>query len=268
MDPTSDVIPVLSDITAEVDEILRKYFNSANFTVSIKPDETPVTTADIHAQRVIISRLKNAFPKIPVIGEEQPEAKNKQVKKGLYFVIDPLDGTVNFAMHFPVFAVSIGLYDGNTPVAGVVSYPSGNELYTAVRGRGAYYNGTRITNTAPHRATSIADSTISGFVKHLEPDLIDKIIDNIIIKSHHYRSIGAAALEFCWLATGRIDGMVSAHLRMWDIAAGGLILEEAGGKWSRFDGLKPTFPTLESSRICSANTPELHRLMLREIQAP
>jgi myo-inositol-1(or 4)-monophosphatase len=262
----SEVIPVLTDIEAEVDEILRSYFYSGNFNVRFKEDQTPVTTADAHAQRVIITRLKQAFPKIPVVGEERAEAINRRVKSGYYFIIDPLDGTMNFTMRFPVFAVSIGLYRNNTPVAGAVSYPLVKETYTAVRGRGAYYNGTLITSMHPHRAIDLQDATVSGFIKSLDPGTQRKVMDGIIMRSRHHRSIGAAALELCWQAIGRVDCMISAHLKMWDMAAGALVLEEAGGRWSQFNGKTPVFPSLESYRICSANTPELHRRILDSLR--
>lgn len=191
-----------------------------------------VTEADLRAERYIIDELKKRFPDHAILAEES----GGQRGDGPLWAIDPIDGTTNYAHGFPVYAVSIGLFIEERPVAGVVYDPNLNELFAAVKGDGA------TMNSRPIHVSDVAalDQALlaTGFPYTLRKDHERVMRDfvNVSLVCQGVRRAGAASIDLCALACGRFDGFWEVGLRPWDTAAAGLIVEEAGGILSKHDG--------------------------------
>ncbi len=192
-----------------------------------------VTDFDRRAQEVIFKRLSEAFPGHGFLAEEelsQPAAKD------FLWIIDPLDGTTNYAHRFPVFCVSIGLKFQERIVLGVVYDPNRDEMFVALAGKGARLNGKRI------RVSSVDDLNRSLLATGFPYDIRESPVNNVdhfndfIVRAQAVRRCGSAALDLCYVACGRFDGFWELKLKPWDMAAGALMVHEAGGRISDFDG--------------------------------
>ncbi len=193
-----------------------------------------VTDADRAAEAVIVARVRTAFPDHRLIGEEGSRGDPGQAGSPWGWVIDPLDGTTNYAHRYPHFAVSLGLEHGGTPVLGVVYDPMRDELFVGEAGGGATLNG------APIRVSAEADLTrallATGF--SYDPALREEaevIWRELLFRAQGVRRDGSAALDLCWVAAGRLDGFYERPLQPWDMG-GSVIVTEAGGTIGRFDG--------------------------------
>lgn len=233
-------------------KLLKENFGkTSTYNVSVKHDRSLVTRVDGESQALVMSHLKQQFPDVPFIAEEQEKRVNASVKKdGYYFVIDPLDGTASFVIGLPFFCVSIALCKGTKTVAGVLVDPNHNEEFTALAGGGAYLNGNKIAVTKRQKLEELYLN-----VNHTKfgQERFDRINENILRKIKRYHKLGSLCLEVAYVAAGRLDGTINNDLSMWDIAAAGLILEEAGGKWTLLDGNKPQFPVFEKLDIVATN---------------
>jgi len=233
-------------------KLLKENFgNFDSYNVSVKNDRSLVTRVDSESQVLIINYLKKQFPEIPFVAEEQDRQTNSQVDSdGYYFVIDPLDGTASFVMGVPFFCTSIALCKGNDTLTGVLVDPNHNEEFTAVAGAGAFVNGRKMSVT---KRGKIEELYLN--VNHTKFDQVkfDNINRNILRKIKRFHKFGSLCLEVAYVAAGRLDGTINNDLSMWDIAAAGLIVEEAGGRWTLLDGSKPRFPVFEKMDICATN---------------
>lgn len=194
-----------------------------------------VTDSDIGSEQLIINSLKKAFPKHKILAEES-SGLYKPSKKGYRWLIDPLDGTTNFAHGYPVFSVSIALEYNGKIILGVVYNPLLNELFTAQLGKGAYLNSNKIHIS---KTESLSESLLAtGFPYDIRHDSKTnlKYFVAFQLKSQNIRRAGSAALDLCYTACGRFDGFWELKLKPWDTAAGYLILKEAGGKITDFCG--------------------------------
>jgi myo-inositol-1(or 4)-monophosphatase len=196
----------------------------------------PVSDADRDAEAVILRLLHAERPDDAVLGEEGTSAAGTS---GLRWVIDPLDGTVNFLYAQPAFAVSIACEDEHGTLVGVVHQPLSGETFTAVRGRGAFVDGRRI---AVNRPDSLALALIAtGFsYEHARRALQGQIAARLLPQVRDLRRAGSAALDLAWVACGRLDGYYEHGLNEWDWAGGALLVREAGGALRRLpaaDGL-------------------------------
>jgi myo-inositol-1(or 4)-monophosphatase len=205
----------------------------AGFTVKHKGVVNLVTEADLEAEEIIVSRIRRAFPTHSIMAEE----KHSNASEGEFFwIIDPLDGTTNYAHGFPVFSVSIGLQAGGELEWGAVYNPFLDELYTARRGAGASCNEDSI-----HVSTvkSLGESLLAtGFPYDIQTHPKNNL-DNFCAFAPRVQGIrrcGSAALDFCAVASGRFDGFWEIKLNPWDCAAGYLIVREAGGVVTNFSG--------------------------------
>jgi myo-inositol-1(or 4)-monophosphatase len=184
------------------------------------------------AEREIIRELKRAYPDYAILGEES----GAQGKGRYTFVIDPLDGTSNFLRGIPHFCVSIALVDHGEPTDAVVYDPLRNELFTASRGSGAVLNDRRLRLNGQRELPGAL--LLSGFSprerKRVGPQL--KCIEMLLQDAEDVRRSGSAALDLAWVAAGRADGYVEAGVKAWDIAAGVLLVREAGGRVCDFKG--------------------------------
>ena len=216
------------DTAKRAGEVLHSYFESS-LTRETKDDTSCVTVADREAERVIVERIVAAYPEHGILGEEgtriNPDAEYQ-------WVIDPLDGTANFASGIPIFAVSIALTRGGESVLGVVYNPITNALYVAEKGRGAEYNGKPIHVSEETETTGLVTYGYGPAHK----DRFERIFVEARKRFKSHRILGSTALELCFLARGGTEGLVCLGLHPWDYAAAALILTEAGGIVTEPDG--------------------------------
>ena len=199
-----------------------------------------VTAADVRSEHAITTRMREAFPNHLIIGEELGEQKARSGEARYRWYIDPLDGTTNFAHGFPVFAVSLGLLDGEQPLAGVVYNPVLDEMFTAIRGRGAQMNGEPIrVSPVKHLSESLLGTGFPTRKRSANPNI--RYYWEYTLRSHGVRRAGAAALDLCSVACGRFEAFWEFGLKPWDTAAGMLLVEEAGGRVTDFQE-KPYHP--------------------------
>jgi myo-inositol-1(or 4)-monophosphatase len=214
-----------------------------------------VTEVDERSQRIIIQHLAEAFPDYGFLAEEDTEGARAAASRR--WIIDPIDGTTNFTHGVPPYAVSIALTDGDDIVVGVVLEVVSGELFTAVRGRGSFLNGERMHVSTVGDLTSSLIST--GFpyraVDHLDAYL--EVLGAFMFRCQGVRRHGSASIDLAYLAAGRFDGFFETGLMPWDVAAGVLLIREAGGCVSRFSGEgDPVF-----SRQILASNGRIHEAM-------
>jgi len=191
--------------------LIRDFGELEKLQVSKKGPTDFVSNADIKAEKIIIEELKKARPNYSIISEENGIEKNKD--KSNTWIIDPIDGTINFLHGIPHFAISIALQFNNEIVSGLIFDPIKNELFYAEKNNGAFFNNQRIRVSKKNNINECLFAI--GKIKN-EPDLI-------------YRRSGCAALDMAYVASGRYDGYFQNNLNLWDIAAGIIIIKEAGG---------------------------------------
>lgn len=202
-------------------------------SIELKGDKDLVTEVDRESERLIVQQLLNRFPHHSILAEE---GSCPHRESPLCWVIDPLDGTTNFAHGFPWFCVSIALEAEGELVVGVIFNPIHDELFTATRGGGAFLNGRplQVSGRSPLKETLLA----TGFPYDCATDPANNF-DNFMAFQRTARGIrraGAAALDLAGVAAGRLDGFWELKLKPWDVAAGVLMVREAGGMVSGFDG--------------------------------
>jgi len=190
-----------------------------------------VTEYDERCERLIIDRLKAAFPDSGFLGEEGGSANEGA---SLQWVIDPLDGTVNFAHGIPIFCVSIAAVVDGVILAGVIAAPMVNEVFTVARGHGAFLNGKRLHVSSTDMVK--ASILVTGFPYNVStnPDHCIEQFTALVQQGIPIRRLGSAALDLAYVAAGRFDGYWEVSLHPWDMAAGVLLVMEAGGKVSHY----------------------------------
>ena len=212
--------------------LLRNRFRG-RLTVSTKSDRSDlVTQVDRASERLIVKRLRAAFPDHDIIAEEE---EHRRTDSPWRWYVDPLDGTVNYVHALPVFAVSIALACRGEVQVGVVYQPVLDEMFTAVRGKGARLNGRRLRVT---RTKRLRDGFLVTGFPYFDSGRTDNLryLSAFMTRTRAIRRLGSAALDLCYVARGIFDGFWEFGLGAWDIAAGMLICEEAGGRVTRFDG--------------------------------
>lgn len=241
-------------IAREAGALLRRYYEKG-VTAEFKSEVDIVTEADRESEKLITERLRAAFPEHGIFGEE---GARERLGAEYRWYVDPLDGTTNFAHGFPYFCVSLGLErrapglqedaDGEI-VAGVIYEPLRDELFHAERGKGAWLNGRRFYTS---KCTQLQEALLAtGFPsrkRHESPNI--HFYHELTLRTHGLRRAGAAAMDLAYTACGRLDGYWEFNLNPWDTAAGFLLVEEAGGEMTRFDGSKFQ---LDSREILATN---------------
>lgn len=214
-----------------------------------------VTDADHASEEAILRIIRRAFPRHSVQAEESSPGA---VASGPHWLIDPLDGTVNYLHGFPVFAVSIALVQKGRLEVGVIYDPLHEELFTARRGKGAFLNGRRIRVSACAGFEQALLATGFPFRARGKMEMYLKSFRGVFLKTGSIRRAGSAAIDLAYTACGRLDGFWEMSLSPWDMAAGALLIEEAGGKVSDFFG-QPDF--LKNGHILAGN-PVMHRKLV------
>jgi myo-inositol-1(or 4)-monophosphatase len=216
--------------------ILAEKFGRSALEISNKGDIDLVTEADLAAERFIIERIKSYYPRHAILAEESDASGIKHEGAGEYkWIIDPLDGTTNYAHGYPAFCVSIALERDGRIELGVIYDPLRDEMFSAERGEGATLNGRRIHVSEVEELNNAMLCT--GFPYNVrELDDFARHFYNFIMNAQGVRRDGTAALDMAYVACGRFDGFWEEGLRPWDVAAGVLLIEEAGGRVSYYDG--------------------------------
>jgi myo-inositol-1(or 4)-monophosphatase len=203
--------------------------------ISNKSEIDLVTESDLASERLIIERIKTYYPRHSILAEESGATNPHDHQSDWRWIIDPLDGTTNYAHGYPCFCVSIGLEHKGRMEIGVVYDPLRDEMFAAERGQGASLNGRRI-NVSRTRSLSSA-LLCTGFPYDVrERSEFARHFSNFIMHAQGVRRDGAAALDLAYVAAGRFDGFWEEGLKPWDVAAGALIIEEAGGRISKYRG--------------------------------
>jgi myo-inositol-1(or 4)-monophosphatase len=206
-------------------------------TIDFKGDVDLVTDVDRASEELIADRLGELFPSIRFVGEEESSLQAAAVIQGSEYswIVDPLDGTTNYAHGYPHFAVSIALEGGGMPLLGVVYDPMRNELFVAERGRGAMLNDEPIS--VSKTATVLRSLLATGFAYEIDQrEENSRLWSAFLPISQGIRRDGAAALNLCYVAAGRLDGYWERPVQPWDVVAGALLVEEAGGRISGYGG--------------------------------
>jgi myo-inositol-1(or 4)-monophosphatase len=213
----------LKESIGKVLEVERKFGQETNL----------VTQIDKKAEGIIISMIRSKYPDHDFLAEESGSHNKKSEYR---WVIDPLDGTLNFTHGVPIFSVSIAIEERGTVIAGVVYDPSSGELFTAEKGKGAFLNKKPIRVSKVD--TLIESLLVTGFPYTIQdnPDNAVQHFVNLLMKAQGVRRLGSAAIDLCYVACGRFDGFWEVSLSPWDMAAGILLVEEAGGRFTDFNG--------------------------------
>ena len=192
--------------------LIRDFGEVEKLQVSKKGPSDFVTNADIKAEKIIIEELKKARPNYSIVSEENGIEKNKDDSN--FWIIDPIDGTINFLHGIPHFAISIALMSENEIVSGLIYDPIKDEIFYAEKNNGAFFNNQRIRVTKKNDLNECLFATGGKIIKNFELN---------------YRKSGCAALDMAYVASGRYDGYFQENLNLWDIAAGIILIKEAGG---------------------------------------
>ncbi len=256
-EPASEFVSAIEPIAREAGELLMGYF-ARHVTIEYKGDADLVTAADRASEALIIDRLQARFPRHDVMGEEGARRETGSEYK---WYVDPLDGTTNFAHGFPVFCISMGLEHKGQLIAGVVYDPTRGEMFAAEKGSGAYLNQRRIHVSKTARLPeSLLATGFPSHKRHKNPNI--HFYHQITLRTHGVRRAGSAALDLASVASGRFDGFWEFNLNPWDLAAGVLLVEEAGGQVTGFFGQ----PFRLQDRDVVASNGLIHADLLREFK--
>ena len=227
----SELLARMTAISREAGRLIMTYFER-RIGYEYKGDVDLVTEADRASEKLIVERIRQHFPSHDIVGEE---GTRKDTGSDYRWYVDPLDGTTNFAHGYPVFCVSLGVEGTDGIVAGVLYDPTRDELFAAEKGSGASLNGRpiQVSNTKK-LSESLLATGFPSHKRHKNPNI--HFYHQLTLRSHGLRRAGSAALDLANVASGRYDGFWEFNLNPWDTAAGVLLVTEAGGLVSRFDG--------------------------------
>ena len=261
--PRSAILNVMVQAAMKAGRSLARDFGEVqNLQVSLKGPGDFVSQADHRAEAIVHAELSKARPDYAFLMEERGEIAGADGQHR--FLVDPLDGTTNFLHGIPIFAVSIGLERQGQLIAGVIYNPAMDELYTAERGGGAFLNDRRMRVAARRK---LSDSVIGTGIPHLGRgehgrSLIE--LRHVMAEAAGIRRLGAASLDLAYVAAGRLDGFWERSLSPWDMAAGILMIREAGGFVTDADGGQAMFDT---GTIVGGNE-TIQGLVVKALQKP
>lgn len=221
-----------------------------------------VTEVDKRCEKAILRRIRTAFPNHDFLAEESGALQKEKQRSEYRWIIDPLDGTTNYAHSYPLFCTAIALERRGKIVVGVVYEPNLKQLFYAVRGKGAFLNGKKIRVSRINKLRRALLSTGFAYnVKEAQNNNMDHF-NNFIMTAQAVRRDGVAAVDLCYVACGRYDGFWELDLWPWDVAAASLILTEAGGRVTMFNNT----PLNVYGKEIVASNGKIHRSMLEVIQ--
>jgi len=237
-------------------EIVKKF--NKDQIVKVKSKSQIVTEADLIANKIIVNAIKKKFPTHAILSEET--GRNK-IKSEYLWVIDPLDGTTNYSIGSPLFAVSIALFKGNNPILGISYAPIMNELYFAEQSKGVFLNNKKIKVS---NKKTLKESFFTYCHGSTDKDIKKavKIYNKIKLSGHDSRQLGAAALELGFVAAGRTECIIIPGANSWDVGAGVLFVREAGGVVTDFSG-KPW--NLKTKDMVASNG-KIHNQLIKFIK--
>lgn len=214
-------------------------FESQDFSQQTKIDGSVITEVDHKVQDQLENNLKNLWPEIAFLGEEMPsEQQQELLNSSAIWCLDPLDGTSNFASGIPFFAVSLALIENGQTTLGLIYDPIRKESFSAIKEQGCWLNGSIISSGGNNEASELKQMIAVVDLKRLLKPPYKKLL-SAICGNHPYRSqrnFGSCAVEWCWLAASRFQVYIHGGQKLWDYAAGILILREAGGQVSTIEG--------------------------------
>lgn len=236
---------------------LLKLYSTHKFTSKYKSKHQLVTSADIKMNKIIIEGIKKHFPDHSFLSEESGRSKNKS---DYLWILDPVDGTTNFFMHNPLFAISLGLVYKDKIVLGIVYAPAVDELYVAEPGKGSKLNGKKIKvanrKTIDQSLLTYCHGTgIASWKKAI------KMYSYYKLRASFIRQLGSASLELGYVAAGRTDSIIIPGVHAWDAVAGVLIVREAGGRVTDFEGKEWTI----KSKDMLASNGKIHKELLKTL---
>ena len=259
--PTA-LVKVMIDAARKAGRALARDFGEvAELQVSKKGVADYVSAADLKAEQTVFEELLRARPGYGFLGEERGMIEGTD--KTHTWIVDPLDGTTNFLHAMPHFAVNIALKREGLIVAGVTYNPANSDLFWTERGRGAFLNDRRLRVSVRGRFEEAVFATGIPFMGHGQHGRFLKELHQISQRVSGVRRFGAAALDLAWVAAGRFDGFWERDLHPWDMAAGMLMVTEAGGRVTDADGAEDPLAT---GSICASNS-ELHTPLLERLKA-
>jgi myo-inositol-1(or 4)-monophosphatase len=213
-------------------QVVREQWNDAK-EIELKGRIDLVTQTDLAVERLLKAELPSLLPGSTVLAEESHATL---VPGALTWIVDPVDGTTNYAHGLPMVAVSVALWQEGRVVLGAVHAPMLNELFWAVRGGGAFLNGTPIVVSRERVVQSALVATGFPYSFYTEIDQVMERFRRVLLASRGIRRMGSAAIDLAYTACGRLDGYYETGLKPWDTAAGWLLVEEAGGRVSALEG--------------------------------
>ncbi len=243
-------------------ELLRQGFGT-QFLIESKPGkQNLVTEYDKASEKKIISAILERYPDHNILAEESGQLQKS--KSPFTWIIDPLDGTVNFAHNVPMFCISIAVAKANEIISAVVYHPLLQELFFAEKGMGAFLNGTPISVTQNDQLSGSLLATGFPYNVDTNPHHCIESFTKLQAQGIPIRRIGSAALDMSYVAAGRFDGYWEVSLHPWDMAAGKLLVEEAGGKVSHYDGSPHK---IFCNETILATNGKLHPLLMKHLNA-
>ncbi len=253
-----DLLSVASEAALKAGRILKDNINGTR-EISYKGVINLVTEMDMRSERAVVETILASFPDHGIIAEEETMIRSKS---GFTWIIDPLDGTTNYAHGYPCFSVSIALEQEGEIVLGVVYEPMRDELFTAQKGKGAFLNKKPIK--VSNADTLIKSLLATGFPYDRTTSKRNNMdhFHDLLMVSQEVRRDGSAAIDLCFVACGRFDGFWELKLKPWDIAAGSIIVHEAGGMLSNFSGQKFS---IHDDEILASNG-KIHEQMIEVLQ--
>ena len=262
MSTQTALLKVMSDAARKAARGLNRDFGElAELQVSRKAPADFVSAADLKAEQVLFEALEKARPGYSFLGEERGLIEGTD--KTHTWIVDPLDGTTNFLHAIPHFAINIALQREGAVVAAVTYNPITNELFWAEKGKGCFVNDKRLRVAGRKHLDESVLGTGIPFLGHGQHARFLKELHQISQRVAGVRRFGSAALDLAFVAAGRLDGFWERDLKPWDMAAGLLMINEAGGKVTTADGAEDV---LDWGSVCAANL-DLHPLLLEKLKA-
>ncbi len=248
-----DLLAIEEIIATSAQSSLIPYFRKSSS--QIKDDGSILTDADLAMQASLTSALQAQFAQVGMLSEEMSAQQQAQVLTcdDDYWCLDPLDGTTNFHATTPLFSVSLALVSNHQVVLGIVYDPLRQEFFSALKGQGFWINRQR--HKHPQQPDLLSQSTAFVDFKRLKREFRLRLVDQAPYKSQ--RNIGSCALEWAWLAAGRVQLLIHGAENLWDYAAGTMLLEESGGMSQNHEGEAVFVESLKPRSVLAASNPEL-----------